>query len=174
MRALSPALDGVGEMPYPAIQTAFDALYPSGLQNYWRAHVFDRLSDEAIERHVDRARRLPSPLSAVIVYPTDGAAARVGADETAWGHRDARWSAVILGIDPDPANFESLRAWTVECWEALAPCALGGAYVNFTGDNARDQVRPVYGRNYERLAELKRQYDPDNVFHVNQNIEPAR
>jgi FAD/FMN-containing dehydrogenase len=174
VRALSPALDGVGGMPYPAIQTAFDALYPSGLQNYWRAHVFDRLSDEAIERHVDGARRLPTPLSAVIVYPTDGAAARVGADETAWGHRDARWSVVILGIDPDPANFESLRAWTVECWEALAPYALGGAYVNFTGDNARAQVRPSYGRNYERLAELKRKYDPDNVFHVNQNIEPAR
>jgi FAD/FMN-containing dehydrogenase len=172
-RALSPALDGVLEVPYPAIQAAFDPLYPAGLQNYWRGHLFDQLSDEAIERHVEGARKLPTPLSGVLVYPVDGAAARVGAADTAWGHRNAGWSEVIFGTDPDPAKFELLRSWTVEYWEALEPHALGGTYVNFVGEDGRGRFRPSYGANYERLAELKRKYDPDNVFHVNQNIQPA-
>jgi FAD/FMN-containing dehydrogenase len=173
-RALSPALDGVGEIPYPAIQTAFDALYPAGLQNYWRGHVFDELSDEAIERHVDGATKLPTPLSGVLVYPIDGAAARVGATDTAWAHRSALFSEVIFGTDPDPARFDDLRSWTIESWEALRPHATDGAYVNFMGDDGHERVRPSFGPNYDRLAELKAKYDPDNVFHVNQNIGPAR
>jgi FAD binding domain/Berberine and berberine like len=173
-RALSPALDGVGEIPYPAIQTAFDALYPAGLQNYWRGHVFDELSDEAIERHVDGARKLPTPLSGVLVYPIDGAAARVGDTETAWAHRSARFSEVIFGTDPDPARFDDLRSWTVEYWEALRPHATAGAYVNFIGQDGQERVRPSYGPNYDRLADLKGKYDPENIFHVNQNIAPAR
>jgi FAD/FMN-containing dehydrogenase len=173
-RALSPALDGVAEIPYPVLQTAFDAGYPPGLQNYWRGHVYDELDDEAVARHVDGATRLPTPLSGVLVYPIDGAAARVGPTETAWGHRDARWSEVIFGTDPNPANFDLLRSWTIECWEALEPYAMEGAYINFIGDDGRERVRPSYGGSYERLAELKGKYDPENVFHVNQNIEPAR
>jgi FAD binding domain-containing protein/berberine-like enzyme len=173
-RALSPALDGVAEAPYPAIQTAFDPLYPPGLQNYWRGHVFDELSDEAIERHVDGARKLPTPLSGVLVYPIDGAAARVGDAETAWAHRGARFSEVIFGTDPDPARFDDLRSWTVECWEALRPHASEGAYVNFIGQDGQGRVRPSYGPNYDRLAELKSKYDPQNIFHVNQNIPPRR
>jgi Berberine and berberine like len=172
-RALSPALDGVAEIPFPAIQTVFDALYPAGLQNYWRAHFFDALSDEAIARHVEGAAKLPTPLSGVLVYPVDGAAARVGPEDTAWGHRDAVWSEVIFGTDPDQANFDVLRSWTIEFWEALQPYSLGGAYVNFMGEDGLERVRPGYGGNYERLAELKRRYDPENVFHVNQHIEPA-
>jgi len=171
-RALSPALDGVGEIPYPAIQTAFDALYPAGLQNYWRAHVFDELSDEAIERHIDGSSRLPTPLSGVLVYPIDGAAARVGASETPWAHRSARFSEVIFGTDPDPAKFDDLHAWTVEFWEALRPHAGEGAYVNFMGEDGQKRTRPSYGGNYDRLVELKGKYDPENVFHVNQNIPP--
>jgi FAD/FMN-containing dehydrogenase len=173
-RALSPALDGVAEVPYPALQTAFDGLYPPGLQNYWRAHVFDELSDEAVERHVDGATRLPTPLSGVLVYPIDGAAARVAPERTAWGHRNARWSEVIFGTDPDPANFDRLRSWTIGFWESLEPYAMEGAYINFIGDQGRERVRPSYGESYDRLADVKATYDPDNVFHVNQNIEPAR
>lgn len=171
-RALSPALDGVTEVPYPAIQAAFDPLYPSGLQNYWRAHFYEELTDEAIDRHVEGATKLPSPLSGVLVYPVDGAAARVGATDTAWSHRHARWSEVIFGTDPDPGMFDQLKSWTIEYWEALEPFALGSAYVNFLGEG-ESRVRASYGDNYGRLAELKRKYDPDNVFHVNQNIEPA-
>lgn len=172
-RALSPALDGVAEIPYTAIQAAFDALYPAGLQNYWRGHVFDELSDEAIARHVTGASKLPTPLSGVLVYPIDGAAARVGATETPWAHRNARFSEVIFGTDPDPAKFDDLRSWTIEYWEALRPHAAEGAYVNFIGQDGEERVRPSYGLNYERLEKLKGKYDPENVFHVNQNITPA-
>jgi FAD/FMN-containing dehydrogenase len=173
-RALSPALDGVMEIPYPVLQTSFDPLYPAGLENYWRAHLFDQLSDEAIERHVEGATKLPTPLSGVLIYPLDGAAARVGPEDTAWGHRNARWSEVIFGTDPEPANFDLLKSWTIEYWQAVQPYSMGGAYVNFVGDEGHEHVRPSYGDNYDRLAELKRKYDPDNVFHVNQNIKPAR
>ena len=172
-RAMSPALDGVMEMPLPALQRAFDPLYPPGLQNYWRAHLFDQLSDQAIERHVEGAETLPTPLSGVLLYPLDGAAARVGPGDTAWGHRNARWSEVIFGTDPDASNFGLLKAWTIEYWETVRPHALGGAYVNFVGDDGEESVRPSYGDNFDRLAELKRTYDPDNVFHINQTIRPG-
>jgi Berberine and berberine like len=172
-RALSPSLDGVVEIPFPASQTAFDALYPPGLQNYWRAHLFDELSDEAMARHVEWAEKLPTLLSGVLVYPVDGAAARVGSMDTAWSHRAARWSEVIFGTDPDPANFELLRSWTIGYWEALQPYSLGGAYVNFMDAEGDGRIRSSYGTNYDRRAELKARYDPGNVFHVNQNIEPA-
>jgi hypothetical protein len=147
-RALSPVLDGVMEVPHPAIQAAFDPLYPAGLQNYWRSHLYDQLSDEAIERHVEGAAKLPTPLSGVLIYPLEGAAARVGPRETAWGHRDSRWSEVIFGTDPDPANFDLLKSWTIEYWEAVRPHALGGAYVNFMGDDGGN----VSGRGMETLT----------------------
>ena len=173
VRGLSPSLDGVMEVPYPAIQTAFDPLYPAGLQNYWRAHLFDQLSDEAIDRHVEGATKLPTLLSGVLIYPVDGAAARVGPADTAWSHRDARWSEVIFGTDPDPVNFEPIKSWTIEYWEALRPYSMGGAYVNFMDDEGQERVRASYRENYDRLAELKQKYDPGNVFRVNQNIQPS-
>jgi Berberine and berberine like len=173
-RALSPALDGVAEVPLPALQAAFDPLYPAGLQNYWRAHLFKELSDNAIGSHVGGARHLPTALSGVLLHPIDGAAARVAPDATAWSHRGARWSEVIFGTDPDPASFERLRSWTIEYREAVRLYALGGAYVNFTSEDGQEHVRASYGPSYAQLAELKRKYDPDNVFRVNQNIEPAR
>jgi FAD/FMN-containing dehydrogenase len=172
-RALSPALDGVAEVPHPAFQTAFDPLYPAGLQTYWRADFFDHLSDEAIEQHIEWAAKLPTPLSGVLIYPIDGAAARVGSADTAWSYRDARWSEVIFGTDPDPANFELIKSWTIDFWEAVHPYSMGGAYVNFMADEGQGRVRASYRENYDQLAELKRKYDPGNVFHVNQNIQPA-
>jgi FAD/FMN-containing dehydrogenase len=174
-RALSPVLDGVMELPFPALQTAFDALYPAGLQNYWRAAVLDDLPAEAIERHVEYARTLPTPLTGMNLFPIDGAATRVGAGGTAWAHRKARWSMVIYGADPDAANFDLIKSWTIEYSEAVDPFSMGGAYVNFMGgDEGQDRVRSGYGENYERLAEVKQKYDPDNVFHVNQNIQPTK
>jgi FAD/FMN-containing dehydrogenase len=172
-RRLAPALDGVTELPFPALQTVFDPLYPPGLQDYWRADFLDDLPDEAIERHVEYARKLPTQLSAMILFPIDGAAARVAPGDTAWSYRDARWSGIIFGTDPDPANFDLLRSWTIEYWEAVHPYAMGGAYVNFMGDEGQDRVRASYRDNYDRLVEVKRRYDPDNLFHVNQNIRAA-
>jgi len=107
------------------------------------------------------------------MYPIDGAAARVPADATAFANRDGGWAAVIAGIDPDPANAGAVTAWARDYWQALAPHAAGGAYVNFMMDEGNDPVRASYRGNYARLAMVKRRYDPDNFFRVNQNIPPA-
>jgi FAD/FMN-containing dehydrogenase len=171
-RALPPAFDGVGEMPLPALQSAFDGLYPSGDQWYWRADFVKTIPPEAVEAHLAHARELPTWKSTMHLYPVDGAAARVPPDATAWGHRDARWAQVIVGVDPDPANAAALRDWTVRYHESLHPYSLGGAYPNFLMDEGDERVRASYGANYDRLAGIKRRYDPENLFHVNQNIAP--
>jgi len=167
------ALDGVQPMPLPVIQSAFDALYPPGDQWYWRADFVNEISDDAIERHVEFGRNLPTWKSTMHLYPIDGAASRVGQDETAWAYRDAKWAQVIVGVDPDPANAQTIKDWTIAYWEALHPFSAGGAYVNFMMDEGQERVQATYRGNYARLAAVKRTYDPDNVFHVNQNILPA-
>jgi FAD/FMN-containing dehydrogenase len=172
-RALEPILDGVMEVPFPAAQSAFDPLLAPGNQWYWRADFVDEISDDAIAEHVEYAQRMPTWMSTMHLYPLDGAAARVANDATPWAYRDARWAMVIAGIDPDPKLAETLRDWTVGYWEALHPHSMGGAYVNFMMDEGQDRVRATYRGNYDRLAEVKATYDPDNVFHVNQNIHPA-
>jgi FAD/FMN-containing dehydrogenase len=169
-----PALDGVQPMPFPALQTAFDGLYEPGLQWYWRADFVEELSDEAIERHIEHGSKLPTMLSTMHMYPVDGAAGRVGDTDTPWAYRNARWAQVIVGVDPDPAKAEEVKAWTVDYWEALHPFSAGGAYVNFLGEGeGQDRVEAAYGQNYKRLAKIKARYDPDNLFSVNQNITPA-
>jgi hypothetical protein len=106
------------------------------------------------------------------LYPVDGAAARVGNDDTAWAYRDATWSQVSAGVDPDPANAPAITAWSRGYSDAVRPHAMGGGYLNFHMDEP-DRVRGMYGSNYDRLAKVKAAYDPDNVFSVNQNIKPA-
>ncbi|HXY80471.1 MAG TPA: FAD-binding oxidoreductase [Gaiellaceae bacterium] len=170
---LPPALDGVTEMPLPALQSAFDGLYPPGDQWYWRADFVEAIPAAAIEAHVAHARELPTWKSTMHLYPVDGAAGRVAPDATAWSYRGARWAQVIVGVDSDPASAGALRDWTVRYWKALHPYAAGGAYVNFLMDEGDDRVRASYGANYERLARIKAAYDPGNLFHVNQNIRPA-
>ena len=172
-KALPPALDGVAEMPLPALQSAFDGLYPHGDQWYWRADFVETIPDAAIAAHVAHAHELPTWKSTMHLYPVDGAAGRVAADATAWGYRNARWAQVIVGVDPDPAKAGELRDWTVRYWEALHPYAAGGAYSNFLMDEGDDRVRASYGDNYDRLARIKTAYDPGNLFHVNQNIKPS-
>ncbi|HTT26684.1 MAG TPA: BBE domain-containing protein, partial [Thermoplasmata archaeon] len=172
-RVGQPALHAVGPMPYPALNSMFDGLYPPGHQWYWRADFVRDLSDGAIEEHVRQAGRLPTPQSTMHLYPIDGAAARVGKSETPWAYRDARWAEVIVGVDPDPRNAGRIRDWTVGYWEALHPHSMGGAYVNFLMEEGQERVRATYGENYDRLASLKRRFDPANLLHVNQNIRPA-
>ncbi|MBM7438132.1 FAD-binding oxidoreductase [Streptomyces sp. HB132] len=169
-----PAFHFTTPMPYPALQSMFDGLMPAGLQWYWRGDFFDRITDDAADVHAAFAEKLPTGLSTMHMYPVDGAASRVGPDDTAWAYRDAVWSGVIAGIDPDPANAAALREWAVTYWEALHPHSMGGGYVNFIGtDESQDRVRATYRGHYDRLAEAKRTYDPHNLFHANQNIEPA-
>jgi hypothetical protein len=107
------------------------------------------------------------------LYPIDGVASEPSDNETAWAYRSSKWAQVIVGVDPDPANAELIKNWTVDYWEALHPYSAGGAHVNFMIDEGQDRVQATYRGNYERLAEIKRKYDPTNFFHVNQNIRPA-
>lgn len=165
-----PLLDGVTEMPYPVLQSMFDPLLPSGYQWYWKGDVVKDLPDEAIEVHLAHAARAPSELSLMHLYPIDGAVHRVGAEETAWSFRDATWSMVIAGIDPDPAAAGELAAWARDYWEAVHPHTTGGAYVNFMMEEGQARIRATYGENYPRLAAVKQTYDPSNLFRINQNI----
>lgn len=169
-----PALDLVGPLPQPVLQGMFDGLYPPGLQWYWRADFVRELSDEAIAKHVQFAEALPSMHSTMHLYPINGAAARVGKDETAWNYRDATWSQVMVGVDPDPANNEKTISWAKRYWDALHPFSAGGAYVNFMMDEGEERIKATYGDNYKRLVEIKNKYDPNNLFRVNQNIRPSK
>jgi FAD/FMN-containing dehydrogenase len=173
IRALGPVLDGVAEMPYPVLQSAFDALYPAGLQWYWRADFVDELTDEAIEVHVEHAKELPSMHSTMHLYPINGAVHRVGPHDTAFSYRGARYGQVVVGVDPDPANAERISAWAKGYHDELHPHSAGGAYVNMMmHDEGQERVRASYRGNYDRLVEVKRRYDPQNLFRVNQNIAP--
>jgi FAD/FMN-containing dehydrogenase len=169
----TPLLHGVGPVPYPALQSLFDGLYTKGLQAYWRADFVNELSDELIEQHLEWAQKLPSMHSTMHLYPVDGVAHDIGSADTAFSYRDAQWAEVIFGVDPDPANAGAIRDWCVGYWDATHPYSAGGAYVNFMMDEGQERVRATYRDNYDRLARVKAQYDPDNVFRVNQNIHPA-
>ena len=171
--ARKPALDWVGPMPYPAVQSMFDPFYPAGMQWYWNADFVGELSDEAIEIHARYAAKSPTILSAMHLYPVDGAAGRVPPTETAWSYREARWGQVVAGIDPDPKNLDAITTWSKSYWKELHPHSLGGAYINMMMEEGEDRIRATYRGNYDRLAAIKRKYDPANFFNVNQNIKPA-
>jgi FAD/FMN-containing dehydrogenase len=173
VRAMEPAFDGIGEAPFPGLQSAFDGLYPKGLQWYWRGDFLDTVPDEAVAAHARFAEELPTMHSTMHLYPIDGAPNRVGQQDTAWAYRDATFSEVIVGVDPDPANAEAIKRWTVDYWDATHPYSSGGAYINFMMDEGQERVQATYGPNYPRLVEIKTTYDPTNLFRVNQNIRPA-
>jgi hypothetical protein len=168
-----PLLDGCTTMPYPTLQSMFDPLLPPGLQWYWKGDFVRDLPDAAIDVHLEHAARSPSELSLMHLYPVDGAVQRVPSDATAWSHRDATWSMVIAGIDHSPSRADALTTWARDYWSAVHPHTMGGAYVNFMMDEGEDRVRATYGDNHRRLVEVKGEYDPDNLFRVNQNIRAA-
>jgi FAD/FMN-containing dehydrogenase len=173
LEVAEPLMHGVGRMPLPALNSAFDELYSAGDQWYWRADFVDEIADEAITQNQDWNERMPSWKSGSHMYPIDGAAHDVGANDTPWAFRSARWSQVIIGVDADPASAPALRDWTVGYWESVHPYSAGGAYVNFMMEEGQERVRATYGDNYDRLAKAKAAYDPENTFHVNQNIQPG-
>jgi FAD/FMN-containing dehydrogenase len=170
----SPLLDGIQPMPFNVLQSAFDDLYPAGLQWYWRADFFREISDEAIDVHVRYASRLPTGHSTMHLYPIDGAVSQVPADATAFSYRDGGWAGIIVGVDPDPANARLIADWAQDYWDELHPASAGLAYVNFLMNEGQDRVRAAYQGNYGRLAEVKARYDPHNTFRFNQNIPPSQ
>jgi FAD/FMN-containing dehydrogenase len=169
----SPLMVGIQAMPFTVLQSAFDGLYPPGLQWYWRADFFDEISDAAIEVHRQHFAATPTGHSTMHLYPIDGAASRPSSDATAFAYREGGWAGVIVGVDPDPANADQISRWARDYWTDLHPTSAGGAYVNFLmDDEGRDRVETAYRDNYQRLARIKQQYDPHNTFHINQNIRP--
>jgi Berberine and berberine like len=140
---------------------------------YWKADFFQDLSDKAVDLHVKYGERLPSPHSTMHIYPIDGASGRVGKGDTAFSFREARFAEVIVGVDPDPAQNPRLVQWARDYWLALHPFSLGGGYINMIMDEGEDTVKASYRDNHPRLAQVKRKYDPGNLFRVNQNVKPA-
>jgi hypothetical protein len=161
----------VGPVPYPLLQSAFDPLLPPGLQHYWKSDFVGRLTDEAIGVHMEHGPKVPSVHSAVHLYLVDGAVHDVAPDETAFPVRDARFSLNIAGIWPDPSDNDHNIGWVRDYYRAVHPhSGHSGGYVNFMATDDQDRAKENYGPNYARLQEIKARWDPENVFHRNQNI----
>jgi FAD binding domain/Berberine and berberine like len=167
-----PTFELTGPMPYTALQSMFDGLYPPGLQWYWRGDFQSAIPDPAIDQHLKFGAELPSLPSTMHLYPVDGFPSRIDRHATAFSYREAKWSMVIVGVDRDPANAQKITTWTKDYWAALHPYSLGGGYVNFIMDEGADRIKATYRDNYDRLVQIKRKYDPTNFFKVNQNINP--
>ncbi|HLV64361.1 MAG TPA: BBE domain-containing protein, partial [Polyangiaceae bacterium] len=173
-RQLAPlAGDHLGAQPYVEWQQAFDPLLTPGARNYWKSHNFSYLADGLFEAAIQFVGKLPSPHSEVFIGQLGGQAGRVPAGAMAYNHRDANFVMNVHGRWERPEEDPSGIAWARECFEAAAPFATGGVYVNFMPADEKDRVKAAFGGNYDRLAALKHQFDPDNVFHVNQNVRPV-
>lgn len=168
-----PVVNGVGPLPWPALQTLFDPLFPPGLQWYWKADFFNELNSQAIALHEKHGAKLPTMLSTMHIYPINGAAQRIAKHETAFSFRDANFAEVIAAIDPDPINNAKMITWAQEYWKALHPYSAGGAYINMIMDEGQENVKAAYRDNYNRLVTIKNKYDKKNLFRVNQNISPS-
>jgi FAD/FMN-containing dehydrogenase len=173
LRAVAPVVaEHVGPMPYPALNAAFDPLLPPGLRHYWKSSFAAELTDAAIDAHVEHGSKVPTLTSTAHVYPINGACQRVGSDATAFGHRAASFATVIVGAWTNSADDTANVRWVRDYHAALAPHSQAGGYVNFASGDDQDRAPANYGANYERLVRVKRAYDPDNLFHVNQNVAP--
>ena len=162
----------VGPMPYPALNSAFDGLYPPGLQHYWKANFVKELSDDAIAAHIEHGPKVPVVQSTVHIYSINGACHRVKPDETAFAYRDANFATVIAGMWPDPSQNAANTKWVRDYYDATAPLSEKGGYINFMSGDDQSRIQANYKGNYKRLVEVKKRYDPHNLFHVNQNIKP--
>jgi FAD/FMN-containing dehydrogenase len=167
------ALDLAGPLPYPALNSLFDALLPKGLQHYWKSDFVTELSDEAIAVHEEHGPQVPTFQSLMHIYPLDGAVHDVAPDATAFRSRDVKFTHIIAGIDPERENMTARREWVRDYWTALHPYSAPGGYVNFLMEEGDDRIKASYKENYPRLQAIKRAWDPGNLFRMNQNIPPA-
>ncbi|WP_300439185.1 FAD-dependent oxidoreductase [Christiangramia sp.] len=168
-----PILDFVSEIPMPVLNGMFDALYPSGLQWYWKAHIIKELTDESISVNMEYGSKIPTMHSTTHLYPINGAVHEISPGDTAWINREARYSQVIVGVSPEASDAERITTWCKDYYNALKPYAAGGAYVNFMMEEEEGRVKDSYGINFKRLGQIKKKYDPENFFHINQNIKPC-
>jgi FAD/FMN-containing dehydrogenase len=174
LRTAGPiAAEMLHPMPFPALNSAFDGLVPAGLQHYWKTAFAPEITDGAIAAHLAYGPKVPVVNSTVHIYPINGAVNRVRPDATAFAYRDARFATVIAGMWPDPKDNEKNIRWVKEFYAALAPHSSPGGYVNFMAEDDQGRVKDSYKGNYGRLVSLKRKYDPENLFHINQNIRPS-
>jgi FAD/FMN-containing dehydrogenase len=169
----SPHGEHVGVQPYAQWQKAFDPLLTPGARNYWKSHNFTELSEGALDSMIEFAGKLPSSQCEIFLGLIAGAANRVPAEATAYRHRDARFVLNVHGRWEERADDGRCVAWARAFFQASAPYASAGAYVNFMTEEEGDRVAAAYGANYDRLVQVKTQYDPDNLFHLNQNIKPS-
>lgn len=169
----TPVGTHVDVMPYVAWQKAFDPLLTPGARNYWKSHNFSELQDGLFDAVLNAIATLPSPQCEIFFGAIGGATTRPAPDAAAYAHRDARFVMNVHGRWDDPADDARGMGWARDFFKASAPFASGGVYVNFLTDDEGDRVKAAYGPNYERLTQIKRQYDPDNLFSTNQNILPA-
>ncbi len=168
-----PAFSHMGPAPYPAVQAMFDPLLPKGLHHYWKGDFTGEMTDAIIAEHVKHGPGIPTVNSAVHIYPLDGAVHDVAEDATAFAYRKAKYAHIIAAVSPDPAPMPQYRDWVRGYWSALHPHSAGGGYVNFLMEEGDDRIAASYRGNLARLMEVKKKYDPANLFRLNQNIRPA-
>ena len=170
----SPLLVEVGRMPYPVMNTILDDGFPTGALNYWLSSFAADLSDGLIDTMVERFASVPSPMTPILLEHFHGAVTRIGVTDTAVPHRKEGWNLLIPSVWTDPATTDENVEWTRETHRAFGPHLEEARWLNYLGDDQRDDaVRAAYGPNFERLLDLKRRYDPSNVFHHNHNIDPT-
>ena len=168
-----PILDVVAPMPYPVVNTMLDAAFPRGAFNYWKSAFFTELSDGAVHTMIDAFEATPSIMTGMVIEHFHGAVCRVDPTATAYPYRDPGYNLVLTGQWSDAADTEANVAWVRDTFTALEPYTAAKVYVNYLADDENARVADAYGPNLERLVDVKRRYDPDNLFHVNLNIDPA-
>jgi hypothetical protein len=169
----TPLVDAIQPLPFPVMQTAFDAAVPDGHQNYWKSEFLRELSDEAIDVVLRYANHATSPLTAVLIEQYGGAASRVGVEETAFAQRQTQYDLGILTQWTEPAESARHIAWTREFWDAMTPYGSGAYLLNFLGEESDATIKAAFGANHARLVEVKTKYDPTNFFRVNHNVQPG-
>ena len=171
----SPAMVDLGQLPYTVMNSLLDAAYPQGSLNYWKSGFVSELTDELLDALIERFAACPSPMTAVLLEHFHGEVTRVPVEATAFPHREPGYNLVMTSVWTDPGATDENVAWTRETFGAVQPFLSGGRYLNYFSedDTGDDPVRAAYGANYDRLAELKREYDPANLFHQNANVPPA-
>ncbi len=169
----APVMDVIGAMPYSQVNTMLDAAYPRGALNYWKSNFLSSLSDEAIRTMIDCFEKCPTPMGQLLLEHFHGAVTRVGVTDTAFPHRAEGYNLLVLSEWMDPKDNNTCIAWARDSYSAMQPFMGSSRYVNYLGDDEQgDATAAAYGPNYRRLQELKAKYDPDNFFHMNQNIRP--